>query len=85
MKVKIIFPDSPALTAECDSLKISVADDQKGDNGGSYGIRAKHAPALYALKKGSVHAELDGKCVLDAETGEGCARVDDNCVIVLSE
>ncbi len=85
LTVRIIFPDRPHVEVVCDSLKLTAVDNKKGEKGGIYGIRANHAPAVFALIKGNIRAELGGTKVLDAEIGDGYARVENNTVTVLTE
>lgn len=79
------MPDSPVITAECDSVRLTLADDENGRGGGSYGVRYGHAKAVLLLGKGALSAYSGGELVMSAECSDGFARVEDNIVTVVTE
>ena len=83
--LNVIFPDRPSENIMCDSVIITVKDDEKGHYGGLYGIHYGHADSLFALDTGSAEAFADGKSVWKQIIGEGFASVCDNHVTLVTE
>lgn len=85
LTLRIVRPDHPVITAECDSVRLTLADDENGRGGGSYGVRYGHAKAVLLLGKGALSAYSGGELVMSAECSDGFARVEDNIVTVVTE
>ena len=80
LTLKVVTCDGCVAKTECDSVHITVADDEFG---GSYGIRAGHARSVFALARGRVLAYIDGRTVLDIQTGAGFATADNDVITVV--
>ena len=83
--LNIVTPGGARDPIECDSVHLTICDDLSGKGGGSYGVRAGHAKALFSLDKGAVKALLSGQSVLTGESGMGFATVERNTVTVVTE
>lgn len=85
MTVRIVTPESAAAPVECDSVRLCVADGEKQNEAGSYGIRRNHAPAVFSLGDGAVTAFLGGEKVLERRVSGGFASVRNNRVTVVTK
>lgn len=85
LKLSIVTPKGSFGPYECDSVHITVSDNLKEKHGGSYGIRAGHANSMFALEKGSITAFIAGKKILNGNSGDGYATVNNNVVNVVVE
>lgn len=83
--VEIITPMGVEFKKECTTVQFNVADDAKGGYGGSYGVRAGHAKAIFALKKGLVKVLSGTELILNCNCGDGFATVDENAVSLVVE
>ena len=81
----VVTPEGNRQPLECDSVQITVADNENGKSGGSYGIRPGHIKALFALDSGTIKAVSGGSAVLTALSGPGFASVDNNTVTAVIE
>lgn len=79
----IITPEGALPEIKCSSITLSVADNEKGKGGGSYGIKKDHAEALFALGTGPVKAYVDGEEIYTCPLHSGFARVSKNTVTVI--
>ena len=82
LKLNILSPDAGEGPIECDSVILTAADGNKGNEGGLYCIHPGHVQAVILLDRGRVTARLGENTVLNAECGDGFARVYRNCVTV---
>lgn len=71
------FPD-----VYCDSVILTVQDNEDGKGGGLYGIRKGHAKALIATAEGCIKAKKDGETIFSVNLGSGFATVDKNHITV---
>ena len=89
MKTPIVFrivtPDGIKANTDCESVNVFARDNEKGEGGGSVGIRPGHLPAIVALGKGEVCAFRDNKKVCSAFVEGGFAIVRDNTVTVMTD
>lgn len=85
MQLIIATPKGSEAPVECDSVHLTVRDDAKGKNGGSYGIRRGHAKALFAISGGDCSAFFNNEKIFSAVTGKGFASVDNNVVKLIVE
>ncbi len=85
LTLTVILPDRPSVKTECDRVTLTVKDNTKGKNGGSYGIRPGHVPSVFLLDPGRTEAFLEGKTVWKGITSEGFAKVENNAVTVVTE
>ena len=85
LTLKIVTPLGALEPLECDSVRLTVCDDENGSGGGSYGIRAGHARALFALDRGPLRAFLGGEQVFSARVSGGFALAEGGTVTALVE
>ena len=85
LTVEIITPKGVKFKNNCTSVQFNVADNAKGGYGGSYGVRAGHAKAIFALEKGLVKVFDDNELILNCECGDGFATVDNNNLSLVVE
>ncbi|MBP5155457.1 MAG: F0F1 ATP synthase subunit epsilon [Clostridia bacterium] len=85
LKFEIITPGGRKAFAECESVNVYARDNEKGEGGGSVGIRPGHMPAVIALGPGEVCAFLNGKKVCSATVRGGFALVRNNTVTVMTD
>ena len=67
---------------ECDSVRLPVSNNMKGEFSGSYGIRKGHAKAVFSLKSGKVLLTANEKTVFEADISDGFATVENNEVCI---
>ena len=67
---------------ECDSVRLPVSDNLKGEFSGSYGIRKGHANTVFSLKSGRIKLTADEKTVFEADISDGFATVENNEVCI---
>ncbi len=86
LTVKFFTVDRRIPDMECESVRLPVSDNIKGDFSGSYGIRKGHARAVFSLKAGKVALTSKENSVFEAEISEGFATVENNevCITVNS-
>ena len=80
--VDFLSIDHHVTGIECDSVRLPIADNIKGEFSGSYGIRKGHAKAVFLLKAGSVVLTKDNKTVFSADISDGFATIENNNVVV---
>ena len=85
MTLTIITPNTAPVSVECDSVHLTAEDNAEGSDGGLYGIRPGHAPAIIALAEGKLEAFLSGEKVMSTICMQGFARVSDNKIIITAE
>lgn len=85
MQLIIATPKGSIKPVECDSVRLTVCDNEKGKKGGSYGIRKGHVKALFSLSPGEVSAFLNNEKIFNAATSKGFATVDKDKVTVVVE
>lgn len=85
LKLKIVSPGGVDKEISCNSVRLTVCDGEKGNEGGSYGIHKGHEKAIFVLDKGEVSAYSDGKLVYKTKVSGGFAAVDLNVVTVLPD
>ena len=86
MKLMLLTPEGGSEIIDCDRVDLVACDNEKGEGGGSVGVRKNHIEAVVALEDGSpVRAWLDGREVYSAAVPGGFAMVRDNTVTVLTD
>ncbi len=85
LTLKIMSPSFSHPDILCDSIRLTVADNENGRGGGSCGIKKGHAPALMALSAGSVKAYCGGEEAFSREIKGGFATVKNNVVTLIIE
>ncbi len=81
----IVTPTGTQPTVMCDSIHLSVQDNQQGKGGGRYGIRAGHTQALLSVAPGKVEAFEKGKIIFQCHCGLGFATVENNQITLVVE
>jgi len=85
LTLTVVTPDRAYSPLRCDSVHLTVCDNEKGRGGGSCGIRPGHIDALFALEPGPLTASLNGQKLLTARCGGGFATVSRNRVTVVTD
>lgn len=85
LTLKIVSAIGSVSSFECDSVHLTVSDNDMGQGGGSMGIREGHIKSLISLDRGSITAYTDGKEILSAVSDGGFATVEDNTVTVVTK
>ena len=78
LTVKFFTVDRQIPDIKCDSVRIPVSDNSKGEFSGSYGIKKGHARAVFSLKSGKVIANSDGEQIFSANISDGFAIVEND-------
>ena len=81
--LKVITPEKEYIYDNCDSVSFCVSDNQKGNGGGSYGIRKGHAKAVFSLDNGKLSAYKNSQVTVEMITSSGFAKVEENTVTVI--
>lgn len=82
LTVSFFSVDRQVSDIECDSVRLPVSDNMKGEFSGSYGVRKGHARAVFSLEAGKVILTSDGKTVFEADISDGFATVENNEVSI---
>lgn len=82
LTLKIITPKGLIPDILCDSIILTVCDNEKGKGGGSYGIKKGHANAIIATDSGRILAKAGDNVLFSEIFGEGFAVIDNNTVTV---
>ncbi len=82
LTVKFFTVDRPIPDKKCDSVRLPVSDNIKGEFSGSYGIKRGHARAIFSLKEGKVILTSNEKTVFEANISDGFATVENNEVCI---
>lgn len=83
LMLEIITPSGPVTQVNCDSVHLTLSDDQNGQGGGKYGVRKGHASSVLLLATGTTTAQKDGRVILSLQTGSGFATVSQNEVSIV--
>lgn len=83
--LKIVTPKVSYGPYECDSIHLTVCDNESMQGGGSYGIRKGHAKALMVLECGNIRVFRDGQLLIEGKSGCGFATVENNQVTAVVE
>lgn len=81
--LKIVTTAGEKAQVECDSIRLQIPDDEKGQQGGSLGIRKGHADALLAVAPGTVKAVDHDGTLKEFSVGGGFAFVEKDVVTLL--
>ena len=82
LTVKIFTVGHRIPDMECDSVRLPISDNVKGEFSGSYGIRKGHAKAIFSLRSGKVILTSGEKTVFEADISDGFATVENNEVCI---
>lgn len=85
LTLNIVTPKCTYGPFQCDSIHLTIGDDDKGKGGGDYGIRKGHAKSLLSLDTGVIKAFFLGENILTGKSGCGFATVDKDIVTVVIE
>ena len=86
LTLKIVTTEGAGEPVPCQSVHLTVCDDETGRGGGSCGIRPGHARAVFSLAEdGRVTALREGKSVFSGRCAGGFAAVDGGQVTVVTE
>ncbi len=85
LTLKVITPEKEYLYENCDSVKITVSDNRKGNGGGSYGIHKGHANAIFSLSEGRLCVLKNGEAIVNGIISGGFSSVENNVVTVISD
>lgn len=80
LTLKILSSKGEKQTVSCDSVHLIIAEDAKGNQGGSYGIRPGHIRSLVALGCGDIKAYVKGEEILRTASKGGFATVEKDVV-----
>lgn len=83
LSLKVITPEKECFYENCESVSFCVNDNQKGNGGGSYGIRKGHAKAIFSLDKGKLTVSKNGEVTVNAIVSSGFAKIENNIVTVI--
>ena len=83
--LKIVTPAGQTASVECDSIRLKIPDDEKGQQGGSVGIRKGHTATLLAVAPGTITAVTNDGEVKEFPVGGGFAFVEKDVVTVLCD
>ena len=83
--LKIVTPAGQTASVECDSIRLQIPDDEKGQQGGSVGIRKGHTDTLLAVAPGTITAVTNDGDVKEFPVGSGFAFVEKDVVTVLCD
>ena len=76
--VKFFTVDRHIPDMKCDSVRVPVSDNSKGEFSGSYGIKKGHARSVFSLKAGEVIVTAGGEELFLANISDGFAIVENN-------
>ena len=82
LTVKIFTVGHRIPDMECDSVRLPISDNVKGEFSGSYGIRKGHANTVFSLKAGKIKLTANEKTVFEADISDGFATVENNVVCI---
>ena len=85
LTLRIVSKEGVSSPVQCDSVHLTVTDDNNGCGGGSMGIRNGHIKSLISLDIGPVTAYLGGKEIFSSVADGGFATVEDDVVTVVTE
>lgn len=82
----ILTPAGEEAKLEAESVRLVACDNEAGENGGGFGIRKGHLPAVAALRDNSlVRAFTNGSEISRFRVSSGFARVEKDVVTVIAE
>ncbi len=85
LTLKIVSKNGSSTPVECDSVHLTVCDDNNGCGGGSMGIRQGHVKSLISVDYGPITAYIEGKEIFSCKTDGGFATVENDIVTVVTE
>ena len=85
MELIILTPHGEAVDVRCDSVRLTLCDDETGHGGGLVGFHRGHLPAVLALGDGAADAMLHGESVFHSTLHGGFASVRDDVIRVITD
>ena len=81
----VLTPHGEAANLACDSVHLTICDDENGHGGGLVGFHRGHVPAVLALGNGIAEAKLGGKTIFRSVVQGGFASVRDDVIRVITD
>lgn len=81
----VLTPYGEAVDVHCDSVHLTVCDDETGHGGGQVGFHRGHLPAVLALGDGPADALLHGEAVFHTVVHGGFASVRNDVIRVITD
>lgn len=85
MELIILTPHGEAVDVRCDSVHLTLCDDETGHGGGLVGFHRGHLPAVLALGDGAADAMLHEESVFHSTLHGGFASVRDDVIRVITD
>ena len=76
----VLTPHGEAVDVHCDSVHLTVCDDETGHGGGQVGFHRGHLPAVLALGDGPADALLHGEAVFHTVVNDVIRVITDSAV-----
>lgn len=81
----VLTPHGEAADLRCDSVHLTLCDDETGRGGGLIGFHRGHLPAVLALGDGPAEALLHGEPVFHSVLHGGFASVRSDVIRVITD
>ena len=85
MELIILTPHGEAVDVRCDSVHLTLCDDETSHGGGLVGFHRGHLPAVLALGDGAADAMLHGESVFHSTLHGGFSSVRDDVIRVITD
>ena len=85
MEFIVLTPHGEAADVRCDSVHLTLCDDETGHGGGQIGFHHGHLPAVLALGDGTADALLHGETVFHTVLHGGFASVRNDVIRVITD
>ena len=85
LEFMVLTPHGEAVDVHCDSVHLTLCDDENGHGGGQVGFHRGHLPAILALDDGPADALLHGETVFRTVLHGGFASVRNNVIRVITD
>ena len=81
----VLTPHGEAVDVHCDSVHLTICDDETGHGGGQIGFHRGHLPSVLALGDGAADALLHGETVFHTVLHGGFASVRNDVIRVITD
>ena len=85
LELIVLTPHGEAVDVHCDSVHLTICDDETGHGGGQVGFHRGHLPAVLALGDGPADALLHGEAVFHTVVHGGFASVRNDVIRVITD
>ena len=85
MEFIVLTPHGEAVDVHCDSVHLTICDDETVHGGGQIGFHRGHLPAVLALGDGAADALLHGETVFHTTLHGGFASVRNDVIRVITD